>query len=81
MKINEIFSTAYSYAPSAEKVVKSALTMAVSAAALEAISSLSGAEAGPVAYFACVAACSFAAAPVQPLCYALCAGGAGPWCA
>lgn len=84
MKINESINTAYETVynnmPSANKLVKSALTVATSAVALEALSHLAGAEAGPITYALCVAACSTAAPPAMPACFAACAISLAPWC-
>jgi len=80
MKIQEAFQTAYSYIPPAEKIVKSALVMATSTVAIEALAHLTGADAGPVTYGLCIAACSSAAPPALPACLAACAISLGPWC-
>lgn len=80
MRIQEVAQTAYSYVPPAEKMVKSALVMATSAVALEALASLTGADAGPITYALCIAACAGSAPPALPFCLAACGISLGPWC-
>lgn len=80
MKIQECFDTAYSYAPSTDRVVKSAATMTVAAVALETLLSITGAEAGPLTYACCLTGCAFATPPALPFCLAACAPSLGPWC-
>lgn len=80
MKVTEALQTAYEYVPPADKVVKSALTLATTAVALEAIASLAGAEAGPITYALCIAACTASAPPALPACLAACAIGLGLPC-
>ncbi len=80
MKVTDVAAAAYQWLPPADKIVKSALAMAVGTIAVEALSAIPGANAGPITYAACVLGCSFAAPPVQPLCLAACAPALGPWC-
>lgn len=81
MKVNEVAAVAYQWLPPAEKVIKSALVMTVGAIAVESLSAIPSASAGPITYAACILACSFAAPPVVPFCLAACAPSIGPWCA
>lgn len=79
MRIQESLTQIYNdYAPSKEKVVKAAVTMATSAVALEALAAIPGVSAGPLTYALCVAACSAAAPPAMPACLAMCAIGLAP---
>ena len=84
MKVQETmisaYETIYNNLPSGNKMVKTALTMATSAVALEALASLTGADAGPITYGLCVAACTASAPPALPACLAACAISLGPWC-
>lgn len=84
MKVRDAISSTcgmvYDNLPSQKTVVKSALAVATSAIAVEALASLTMASAGPVTYAACVAACSFAAPPAMAACLAACAISLGPWC-
>lgn len=84
MKVPQAIKTSceaiYDNLPTKKTIVKSALAIATSAVAVEAIASLTVASAGPITYALCVAACATAAPPALPACLAACAIGLGPWC-
>jgi hypothetical protein len=68
--------------PSAPALAKSASVMALTYLAVEVISNVAKADAGPISYAACVAACipSALAGPAAAACILACAPLAGPWC-
>lgn len=72
MKIDSAVNAIYQHLPTKEVVAKSAATMFVTAVAVEALSSLGGAEAGPIAYNACIAACAGLFPPAVPICVQAC---------
>lgn len=78
--LNSTMNAIYNSLPSQKTVVRSALMMATSAVALEALNSITGADAGPITYAFCVAACTASAPPALPACLAACAISLGPWC-
>jgi hypothetical protein len=78
--LNGICEATYNRLPSAKTVVHGTLTIMTGAIALEAISRLTTANAGPVTYALCVAACSVGLPPAIPACLAACAISLGPWC-
>jgi len=79
MKIDSISQTLQYYTPSAQSVAKCAITMATSAVALNSLSSLTGADAGPITYGICVAACTGVAPPALPACIAACFPALNPF--
>ena len=80
MRIEGTLQSIYERSPKASTFVKSAITMTVATVALESLCSINGAEAGPVTYALCIAACAFSAPPILPFCLAACAPSLGPWC-
>lgn len=78
--IQQAATYAYDCLPTKETTAVALKTMVTTAVAMEALANLSGAEAGPITYAACVASCAFAAPPVVPFCLAACAPSLGPWC-
>lgn len=80
MIVENALKSVYQHFPTSSKILKCTLTMATAAIALEALSAMPSAAAGPLTYAACVAACAFSAPPVLPICLAACAPSLGPWC-
>ena len=78
--ISKATEYAYSCLPTQSKTIQCAKTVLLSTIALEALSNISGASAGPVTYAACLAGCAFAAPPAIPFCLAACSVSLGPWC-
>ena len=68
------------YLPSKQACAKAAAALVVSTVAIEALSNIPGAEAGPVTYAACIAACGVATGPACASCLAACLPLLGPWC-
>jgi len=72
MKIESNLQSFYNTLPSAKTVAKSAVVMATAAIALEALSSITAAEAGPITYGICIAACAGTSGPFLPFCVGAC---------
>jgi hypothetical protein len=80
MRIESSICAIYDYMPTGKSVAKTMLTMATAAIALEAISYIPAAAAGPITYGLCIGGCAFATPPALPFCLAACAPSLGPWC-
>lgn len=75
--MNSISNYVPSFMPSPESLSrtlrKSSTQLAVATVAMLALSSLPGADGGPLTYSACILGCTFASAGAMPFCLAACA--------